>query len=90
MEGIEETKEVLNALNVLSIKVISLVKKHAGVPEMIVSVLGDEELKKAIQVAAEGIQKVPAELKDLSFVEGMDLAMFEASKVPAILDALKA
>ncbi len=90
MEGINETKECLIALNAVSIKIISLLKKHAGVAEVVASVIGDEELKSALELAYQGVSKVPAELKDIDLSEGIELALIQAKNVPALIDALKA
>jgi hypothetical protein len=87
--GIEESKEALAALNVLAVDLIQLMKKHAGVAEVISALLADEALKESLMKAYEGVSKVPSELKDLDMAEMMDLALVELSALPKILSALK-
>lgn len=89
-EGIQETKEVLQALNMLSIDLIKLFKKHAGVAEFGAALLGDAELKDALMKAYDNVAKVPAELGDIQFAELIELGLEEAKAVPALLAALKA
>lgn len=87
--GVQETKEVLVALDVLALDVVKVIKKHLGMPEILALVLADEDLKSAIAKAVDGVSKVPAELKDLSLAEAIELAMDQAKSVPALLAALK-
>jgi hypothetical protein len=88
-EGIQETKEVLAALDLLAIDVIKVLKKHGGAGDVIAAVLADEDLKNALVKAQENVTKVPAELGDLQLGEIVELAMDQAKSVPALLAALK-
>jgi len=90
--GIKETKEVLAASNILAILIIK--KLNDGLQlqdgvEIAQALFSDGEVKSAVQAAADKINAVPAELKDLDINEGLELGMYQAMQVPHLIAALK-
>lgn len=88
-EGIQETKDALEAVNLLSMSLIKIFKKHLGVVEIGAALLGDEELKAALVKAFDGISKIPDEVKDLDMNEGMELAIAQIQLIPKLIEVLK-
>lgn len=86
--GIEESKEVLVAVNDVAVKMIGLVKKGMGLND-IVALLADEELKASIMKAVENISKVPSEISSIDLAEGLELVQLEIGLIPKIMEALK-
>jgi hypothetical protein len=92
MVGITETKEVLIAVNELSLVVIKHVKDGVSVadlPAIVSELVGSDSFKLALVSAVTGITNVPAEVKDIDFTEGMELAKVQLGYVPKLLEALK-
>lgn len=89
-EGISNIQDCLAAVNVLSIDLIKIFKKHAGVADAAALLLADEDLKNAVLKAFAEVSKVPAEAADLDLGEILTLAIDEAKSVPALVAALKA
>lgn len=90
--GVTETKEVLVALNELALVVIKHVKdgvQVSDIPAIITDLMGSDAFKLALVSAVEGITKVPNEIKDVDFLEGMELAKTQLVYVPKLLEALK-
>ncbi len=91
-ESIKETKEALEGLNEVSLALIPILKD--GVQPLSDGLALYEKLKDPaflakLQLAADGIQKVPAEMKDLDAVEVVALVTLQASYVPKLVEALK-
>jgi hypothetical protein len=92
MVGIQETKEVLIAANELTLVVIKHVKDGIAVsdiPAIVSELMTSDAFKLALVDAITGITNVPAEIKDIDFVEGMELGKVQLGYVPKILEALK-
>ena len=92
MLGIQETKEVLIASNELTLVVIKHVKDGVSVadlPAIVSELMTSDSFKLALVDAITGITNVPAEIKDIDFVEGMELAKVQLGYVPKLLEALK-
>lgn len=92
MVGITETKEVLVAVNELGLVVIKHVKDGvsvADVPAIVSELVASDSFKLALVSAVTGITNVPAEVKDVDFTEGMELAKVQLGYVPQLLAALK-
>lgn len=90
---IKESKEVLVAMNQVSLLLIKHFKDGFQVKDVIdivSDVLNNEDLKKALVNAGEKISLVPEEMKDLSAAEVIELVIMEAQAVPEIIAALKA
>lgn len=91
-KGIKETKEVLMAAKVLSLLIIKKAKDGIQVSDGVdiaAALLLDAEIKGAVSAALEKINEVPAEMKDLDILEGMDLAKFVLDSIPEYIEALK-
>lgn len=91
--GIKETKEVLDGLNVVAEEIISVAKDGIQVKDaaqIVEDLLLKPEFKSKLIAAVDNIKAVPAELKDLDLVEGVELVKFEYDGVERIIKALKA
>jgi hypothetical protein len=92
MVGIQETKEVLIAANELTLVVIKHVKDGIAVsdiPAIVSELIASDSFKLALVDAVKGVTNVPAEIKDIDFAEGMELAKVQLGYVPKLLEALK-
>jgi hypothetical protein len=92
MVGIQDTKEVLIASNELTLVVIKHVKDGvsvADVPAIVSELIASDSFKLALVDAVKGVTNVPAEIKDIDFAEGMELAKVQLGYVPKLLEALK-
>lgn len=91
VHGIRESKEVLVALNELSMEIIKLVKDGLQWKDAVdlYSKLNNSDLLSKLTKAANGIDAVPDEVKDLNISEAMELAMVQIAYIPRIVDALK-
>ena len=91
-KGVKETKEVLLAAKVLSLLIIKKAKDGIQVSDGVdiaAALLLDAEIKGAVSAALDKINEVPAEMKDLDILEGMDLAKFVLDSIPEYIEALK-
>jgi hypothetical protein len=93
MLGVQETKEALHGVNRLVIEIAKLLKDGfqpgADVTAFVQMMLLDGVFKKALLAAQEGADKIPAEMKDLDMLEGIELAKIQIEYVPQLLAALK-
>lgn len=90
--GIQESKDVLVAVNELSLGVIKVVKD--GVQPVqdvagLIAALQQEPLKSSLSLAIQNISAVPSEIKDVDLSEGVELAAVQLSYIPKIVQALK-
>lgn len=92
-KGIKETKEVVDAAVAIALVVIKHAKDGFQVGKDSAAIVGEllsnDDVKAVIAKAVDGIKEVPAEIKDISGEEGVELAVHAALKVPAIISALK-
>lgn len=91
MESIKETKEALHGSFVLAEIIGAELKdgvQAADLVAIVQKILADEAKKAALDAAIKDIQKVPAEVKDLSLAEGVELAQVVIHKLPDLLKAL--
>lgn len=92
-QGINETMEAIAGVNELALALIPLLKDGVQVADAVAlfdKLKNDTAFKEKLEAAYRDINKVPAEVKDIDFKEGLDLVMLQASYVPKILEALKA
>lgn len=91
--GTKETKEVLIAVNKVSLLLIKHLKDgfQAGKDGLAIvsEIMSTEELKQSLIDAAVGVSAVPAEMKDLDAQEIIELVMLQAMLVPDVMNALK-
>jgi hypothetical protein len=90
--GIEETKEVLIALDELSLVVLKQIKDGLQISDLatiVMTVLASDEIKAVLSRAVAGISQVPAEIKDVDFSEGMLLIKEELAYIPKFISVLK-
>lgn len=87
-QGIKETKEALIGAVALAVVVIKLSKDGLAMDDLsalVAKFVSDPEFRAKLEEGAKGIEKVPAEIKDISFAEGLELA----AVLPQLLEALK-
>lgn len=91
-QGIQETSEVLVAANELGLVVIKHVKdgvSASDIPAIVSELVASDSFKLALTKAVTNVTQVPAEIADIDFAEGMELAKIQLSYVPKILASLK-
>lgn len=92
-QGINETMEAIAGVNELALALIPILKDGVQVADAVAlfdKLKNDTAFKEKLEAAYRDINKVPAEVKDIDFGEGMELVMLQASYVPKIIAALKA
>lgn len=90
--GVDQTKELLVGVNELSIVLIKHLKdgvQLADAPAILDDLKNNPEVLAKLLAAKDRISEVPAEIKDVDFMEGVQLAMVQAAYVPKILEAAK-
>lgn len=90
--GVKEIKDVLNVTELLVVFLIERLKDGVDMEDA-TAVFGklalDAEFKKVMNEAYVGISSIGAELKDLNWMEGMDLTMHVLKAVPKFIAAAK-
>lgn len=90
--GIKETKEVLEGMNAIAIEVIAIAKdgiQAKDAVQLYEDVIVNEVFKAKMIAAFEGLKMVPVEIKDIDFMEAIELGKFEYDGVKNIIEALK-
>lgn len=90
--GIKDTKEALDGLNEVALEIVKVAKDGIQVHDaaaIVEVLLLKPEFKAKLVSAVEGIANVPAEIKDLDLMEGVELAKFEFDGVKKIIEELK-
>lgn len=90
--GVKETKEVIKLGFALSAVVAGELKDGFQLQDLVnvfTKLQGNDEKKAIVEAALKDVKIVPEEIKDLSLIEGIELAAFAAAEVPALLEALK-
>jgi hypothetical protein len=91
-KGIKEVKELVKGLFELSkVSAAELVDgfQAQDIINGYVKISADPVKKAALEEALKGIQEIPAEMKDISFAEGLELAIFVMQEMPSLLEAFK-
>jgi hypothetical protein len=88
--GIVETKEVLHGALLLAAKIIVAAKSNKGIVEIGADLVSDSDLRSALAALIDNVSKVPAEAKDLSSEEIVELVILAAQDSLKIVSALKA
>lgn len=88
MVGVKETKEGILALVVLGKFVAERLKDGVQMDDAaaLVAKLGDEAFKAKVMAGIEGMEKIPAEVKDIQLAELLEIAQI----IPDVLAELKA
>ena len=92
-ESIKELKEVVEAVNEVSLVLVKLLKDGVQLVDavsLVDQVITNAELKAKLVAATEGISKIPSEVKDIDLQEVLELASLEIVFVPKLVAALKA
>lgn len=88
MTDVKEVKEVLVAVIEVA-KALAKASKDGLDLNDVAALIGNDDVKAALSAAAIGISKVPEEIKDLGFDEGLDLAMTLVKEIPALIESFK-
>lgn len=91
-QGIKEVKEVTAAIMEISVGIAAVLKdgyQASDIAALFKAFAEDEGMKKKLGDAAEGISKVPAELKDLDWNERIELGTIMLQFVPRMIEALR-
>jgi len=92
-KGIQETTEVIIALNELSIAILEVLLDGLQIIDdvrtLYEKVWGDPRVKQILTSAIEGIKAVPGEISDVDLSEGVQLAILQAGYLPKIIEAIK-
>lgn len=89
---IKETKEALIGVNKLSILMMKRLKDGVGIDDAFAvyeKLKSDAEFRQALVDAYQGIEKVPAEVKDIDLSEAVELVSVQVSYIPKMVEALK-
>jgi hypothetical protein len=90
--GIKETEDVIVALQEVSVALVVAVKRFGlkdGALAFVEALLGDVQLQEKLVAAYENIALVPAEVVDISIIEGLTLGKDAFAFQKAIVAALK-
>ncbi|MCP3681737.1 MAG: hypothetical protein GY861_03515 [bacterium] len=85
MAGIKETKEVMALVKAIAIPILKEVKKDGFQPQDILAFIGSPGFTAALQPAISGITQVPAEVADISVMEGLELGKYVYDIVQEIM-----
>jgi len=89
--GIEQLKEVQVALNEIILLIATIMKDGLQASDAIViyeKLKANPELSAKLISAYNDIEKVPVELKDIDFLEGIELAKIQLSYLPHLAKVL--
>ena len=87
--SIKNTKEVLDLSVVITRAILGEVKKDGFQWADMASFLKSPEFEQTLAKAVEGFEDIDDEMKDLSFVEGIELARYAYEKSSEVIDLLK-
>ncbi len=91
--GIQETLEVLQAVNELSLVLVKNFKDGVQVSDAVAIVsqlLGDDDFKAKLNKAFENVSKVPAEIAEFGLDDAGVLFSEEIAFIPRVIAAFKA
>lgn len=89
--SVKETKEVLVALNEVSLLIMDRMKDGVDFSDFIAfyeKITKDEEFQKVLRAAWEGKQEISKEVGDISILEGMELLQVQIGYLPKILERI--
>jgi hypothetical protein len=92
VKGIQETKELLKGIIDLAKVSAEVLRDGAQASDLVAgftAIQGDPVKKAEVAAALAGIQEVPAEIKDISMAEGIELAILLIQELPGLLSAFK-
>ncbi len=87
--GTANTEEVLNVVKVACLAVLAEAKKDGWQPKDLGAFLKSAEFEAALAPALKDVEKVPMELAELDFFDGLRLARYGYGVMDDVLDALK-
>jgi hypothetical protein len=90
--GVQESRELLIAVNTLVIYLIKQFKdgvQMADFVELYAQLMADEDLRQKMLDAYLGVSSIPAELKDIDLRETVELSSLQLSYLPEIFEAIK-
>lgn len=92
MSGIQETKEALIAINEIAVFLVQRLKDGVDINDVIAiwdKLKDDEEFKSKLEAGWKNIKDVPAEIKDIDIMEGVELSMLQIQYIPKYVEAFK-
>ncbi len=92
VKPIKETKELLQGLLALTCVCAEVLKDGVSVQDLVdgfVKINADAAKKASVEQALAGISEVPAEIKDISLAESLELAAVLIVELPKVLEAFK-
>ena len=90
--GVKETKELLEAVNILVVHLIREFKDGIQLGdflELYSKLISDDEFKEKMVQAYLGVSAIPAELEDIDVREIIELSSYQLSFLPEIIDVIK-
>lgn len=88
-KGIKETTEFIECISLVAILIAKTLKKGMPVDTALFTTLqNDPEFQAALKKASEGINNIPAEIKDLDFEENINLGVFGLKFISKLLKVL--
>lgn len=91
--GIQETTELLVGIGQLNAHVIKYLKDGfqpgADISQLAADLVNDTEYRAKLQAAIVGVGKIPAEIKDLKFNEGLQLTKVLYEQVVDVIAAAR-
>lgn len=90
--GIEETREVIKAVNELLLFFIKRFKDGVQYDDFIAfysEIIADQETKALMVAAFDGYKKIPSEVQDIDVAEACQLLYDQVAQIPRIVEALK-
>jgi|GEM_PF-2263275 len=93
MIGTTETKEAIVGINELILVVAVLLKDGfqpgSDMTSFVTKLVSDSNFRSVLMKAQDGANKIPAEMKDLDLMEGIELAKLQIEYIPKIVSVLK-
>jgi len=89
MAGIKETQDVLKLVGVVAKSIVKEVKKDGFQLEDLAAFLQSPEWADALKEALKDVQAIPAEIADISLLEGLELGKDVYDLVADVLAELK-
>lgn len=90
--GIKETKEAVQAILAVSKFVAARAKDGVGADDgiaLVQKLITDAEFKAVLEAAVDGAKQIPAEVKDLSLSESVELLVLGGKSVVEIVGELR-
>ena len=91
-QGIKETKEVIEAVLEISLKLTAILKdgyQSSDIMQILQIFTEDKLIRQKLSDAYQGLSKIKDESKDIDFAEGFELFQAMAMYVPKFVEVIK-